>query len=79
MKEVAGLEGLKGQQIRKASSALLKHVAKQQAASVDLLADDEIIYLVRQSLCALGYPVSSFFTCPCMVIGHDGLHIYTIQ
>jgi hypothetical protein len=47
MKEVVGLEGLKGQQIRKASSALLKHVAKQQAAADQLLADDEIIYLVR--------------------------------
>jgi len=46
MKELVGLEGLKGQQIRKASSALLKHVVKQQAAATDLLEDDEIIYLV---------------------------------
>lgn len=55
MKEVVGLEGLKGQQIRKASSALLKHVAKQQAAADQLLADDEIIYL---TIALMKVPVS---------------------
>ena len=53
MKEPLGLEGLKGPQIRKASSALLKHIAKQQAAAGDLLEEDEIIYLVSLRTCRL--------------------------
>jgi len=38
---------LQQDQVKKAVTALLKHISKQQAGSNDLLDSDEMLYLVR--------------------------------
>lgn len=38
--------GLKQEQIKKAITALLKHIGRQQEGSKDLLQDEEYLYLV---------------------------------
>ena len=45
--------GLKQEQVKKAVTALLKHVGRQQEGSKDLLQDDEYLYLVSSSCCVV--------------------------